>query len=168
MVAAAVVLKQPIAGLTDSKLIKKLRREELAAQIKQSGARIGIGWVEPAIIDAEGLTTATRLAMEAALKQIDCDYDEIVIDGTYNFLAGVPQVRTEAKADLNIAAVSAASIVAKVARDGYMAKICKEFPDYGFDKHVGYGTRLHLEKLMLHGPCRLHRLSYRPVAALIQ
>jgi ribonuclease HII len=107
-----------------------------------------------------------RLAMQRALEQIKLAYDEILIDGNYNFLADNPKSRAIIRADNIVAAVSAASIIAKVARDDYMCTISELYPEYGFSKHVGYGTALHTEKLKLHGVSAIHRLSYKPVKAL--
>jgi ribonuclease HII len=165
VVAGAVLLKQPIDGLTDSKLLKKARREELAAIIKEKALAVGIGWVDAATIDEIGLTEAVGLAMKKALLQIELEYDEVIIDGNYNFIKDNPKVRTLIKADLTVPAVSAASIVAKVARDNFMAEV--KGNDYGFAQHVGYGTALHLEKLKLHGVSELHRKSFKPVKALL-
>src|SRR4051812_33535867 len=117
LVAGAVVLRRPIEGLTDFKLLKKKQREKLAAIIKQEAWAVGLGWVEPAFIDEFGLTAAVRSAMEQALEQISAEYDEIIIDGQLSFLSDYPKTRAVIKADLTIPSVSAASIVAKVARD---------------------------------------------------
>lgn len=106
--------------------------------------------------------------MRQALSQINCEYDQIIIDGNRNFLADNDKAVTIVKADQTVTSVSAASIIAKVERDRYMAKLALKFPGYGFEKHVGYGTRLHLEKLIDLGVCSAHRLSYKPIANLIQ
>ncbi len=168
LVAGAVILKQPIGGLKDSKKLSKKQREKLAAEIEVQAPAFGLGWVQPVEIDEMGLTAAIELAMRRALEQITASYDEIIIDGNFNFLPENPKVHTVIKADDTVPAVSAASIIAKVARDNYMAEIVEKFPDYGFERHVGYGTALHLERLKLHGVCELHRRSFKPIAALIQ
>lgn len=166
LVAGAVVLGKPIAKLQDSKVLNRLRREAFAEIIYQKARAIGLGWVSPAEVDELGLTTAVSLAMQRALDAAAVEYDQIIIDGNYNFLHGNPKTVTLVKADALIPAVSAASIVAKVARDQYMAEAAKQYPEYSFEKHVGYGTALHLASLKLHGTCDLHRLSYKPIQAL--
>jgi ribonuclease HII len=105
--------------------------------------------------------------MQRAIAQITVHYDEIIIDGNYNFLSKDARSRAVIKADGSVPAVSAASIVAKVARDEWMCKhAALEFPQYGFDKHVGYGTKLHRDMLKLHGVSSLHRQSYKPIQSL--
>lgn len=165
LVAAAVLLTRPVTGLKDSKLLTALQRERLAAEIRRSGS-IGLGWVQPAEIDQFGLTQAICRAMDEALQSIVMPYDKIVIDGSYNFLRGNAKASCLIKADQTIAAVSAASIVAKVARDTYMHKQAIKFPGYGFERHVGYGTAQHRQALQQIGLCELHRLSYKPVQSL--
>ncbi len=166
LVVAAVVLDRRIRGLKDSKLLTKQQRTVLAARIHERATAIGMGWIAAPDVDRLGLTKATQIAAAEALAQIDCAYDDVVIDGNYNYLAGNPFARALIKADATVPAVSAASIVAKVARDAYMSEVAKQYPLYKFEQHVGYGTRLHRELLALHGACALHRLSYKPLQAL--
>lgn len=167
VVAGAVILTSPILGLNDSKVLSKKQREHLAQEIHKQARAVGLGWVDAATLDRVGLTTAVKWAMERALEQISIGYDEVIIDGNLNFLKENPKTRALIKADATIAAVSAASIVAKVARDNYMATMTANYPGYGFDKHVGYGTALHLERLKLHGVSSLHRQSFKPIKALL-
>lgn len=171
LVAAAVVLHRPIDGIGDSKQLSRKRREQLSEIIRQS-ASFGIGWVYPNEIDEIGLTASTAKAMNEALNQITTPYEEIIIDGNYNYLQGLsdglwPKVRTIIKADASVQEVGAASILAKVARDEYMAEMDIKYPKYRFASHVGYGTALHHELLKLHGVCDIHRLSYKPLKALL-
>ena len=163
VVAGAVLLKEPIPGLADSKVLSKKRREELAAIIQREAVAYGIGWVEAARVDRDGITAAVREAMRLALAAIDTEYDEVIIDGHFNFLDGNPKVSTLIKADALVPSVCAASIIAKVARDNYMAEVAEQFPVYGFEKHVGYGTAVHIRALANHGPCVLHRMSFKPL-----
>lgn len=165
LVVAAVVLHKRLRGLKDSKLLTRAQREALAVRIHKH-ASIGISWIQPADVDRLGLTQATCQAATEAVAQLTCDYDQIVMDGNYNYLNPNPKAITLIKADNLIPAVSAASIVAKVARDNYMRDIAQQFPQYQFDKHVGYGTRLHRDMLALHGACELHRLSWQPLKNL--
>lgn len=167
LVAGAVVLGEPIEGLRDSKKLSKKRREELAKIIHERALAVGIGWVEPADVDSGGITMAVKVAMERALAAIDVPFDEVIIDGNINYLPNEPRARAVIKADDSEPAVSAASIVAKVARDQYMEQIALEHPVYGFDTHVGYGTAAHIAALTKHGVTPLHRLSYKPIQKII-
>ena len=168
VVAGAVVLSEPIPGLKDSKKLSRKQRELLAGSVHSQAAATGIGWVDAATVDEIGLTAAVGLAMELALAEIDIDYQTIVIGGSYNFLAEHPKSQAVIKADDSVPAVSAASIIAKVARDQYMAEVSRLYPEYGFVNHVGYGTASHLASLQQYGACVLHRRSFKPVAALLQ
>lgn len=167
LVAAAVILKSDLPGLKDSKLLSKTQRANLYNQIKLSSL-YGIGWVWPGKIDKIGLSAAIALAMEQALSQINANYEQIIIDGNYNFLAENPKSSCLVKADNIVPAVSAASVLAKVARDNYMATATTKYPNYFFEKHVGYGTKLHRDALIKYGICKIHRQSYKPIQAIIK
>jgi len=167
LVAGAVILKEPIEGLKDSKKLGAARREELALLINTQ-AVVGLGWVDAATIDRVGLTTAVKWAMERALEAIAASYDEIIIDGSINYMLENSKAKAVIKADATMPAVSAASIVAKVARDKYMVEMALRYPQYGFDRHVGYGTALHLERLKTHGVSKLHRQSFKPIQQLLK
>lgn len=169
------MLRSPIIGLKDSKQLSKKQREQLVVQIEAEALAVGLGWVSAEAIDAGGITAAVKTAMAAALQAVKVALaeqglmcEDIVIDGSFNFLPDEPLARTLVKADVLVPAVSAASIVAKVARDRYMAEQDSIFPEYGFGQHVGYGTAVHLQALRQHGVTRLHRKSFKPVAALLQ
>lgn len=167
VVAGAVILASEIKGLNDSKLLSKKQRDRLAPIIRANITAIGIGWVEPDVVDEIGINKAVGLAMQRALEMITVEYDEVIIDGNINYFSDNPKSRAVIKADATVPAVSAASIVAKVARDNYMAELSLRYPDYGFDKHVGYGTALHIEKLKIHGVSNQHRRSYKPIKAML-
>jgi len=161
------LLGTPIAGLKDSKKLSKPQREKLDAEIRISAAAFGLGWVSAEEIDQVGLTEAVRLAMRRALEQITAAYQQIIIDGNFNFFPDNPKSSALIGADNSVPAVSAASIIAKVARDHYMAEVSRRFPGYGFEKHVGYGTAAHQLALQANGLTELHRRCFKPVQALL-
>lgn len=168
LVAAAVVLLEPIAGLKDSKKLSALQRRKYAEIITNEALAMGIGWVQPAELDAIGLSQAVSLAMHRALEGVRMPVDEIIVDGNINYFAEDPKAQAIIKADDSVPSVSAASIVAKVARDRYMAEIAHaKYPEYAFDRHVGYGTSLHQQMLKLYGVSDIHRKSFRPVQAIM-
>ncbi|MCW1907821.1 MAG: ribonuclease HII [Candidatus Saccharibacteria bacterium] len=152
------------SGIGDSKKIIKKRRESLAHELELCGDR-GFGWVEAQEIDAVGLTAAMHLAVARALAGITALSDEkIIIDGHINYCPKqFINVMTVIKADGSVPAVGAASIVAKVARDAHLQKLAALYPQYGFDRHVGYGTKRHQDALQLYGITPEHRQSYKPV-----
>ncbi|MCL1929869.1 ribonuclease HII [Candidatus Saccharibacteria bacterium] len=163
IVVAAVVLGEVVPeGLNDSKKLTAKRREQLAREIKRTATGIGIGWVSAKILDKIGITESLKLASRLAVEQVEADYDQIIIDGTINFLPERTEVTTMVKADGRIKAVSAASIIAKVARDNYMKKCGEIWGVYGFDSHVGYGSAAHMAAIKKHGASPIHRLSFAP------
>lgn len=168
LVVGAVVLGgETIDGLTDSKKLTKKRREELDGIIRDKAAGYGLGWVSATELDEIGLSQALRLATKRAVQQIETPYHEIIIDGTINFLADTTKgeyVTTMKKADLLVPSVSAASIIAKVARDNYMAEQDAIYDGYKFASHVGYGTAVHRAAIEKNGVTPLHRLSFAPLA----
>lgn len=146
----------------------KKQREVAAAYINERALAIGLGWVWPEAIDSGGITQAVKTAMADALRAIQIDYDEIIVDGNINYFADNPNASALIRADDLIPAVSAASIIAKVARDNFMAEQALVYPGYGFEKHVGYGTALHIQALKQHGVTNVHRKSYKPIRALLE
>ncbi len=170
IVFGAVVLGDAqIDGLTDSKKLTKKRRDELDQQIRQQAAAWGLGWVHASELDELGLAEACTVACRRALEQIKLPYSQIILDGTVNFLKDTgkgPYVTTMKKADLLVPSVSAASIIAKVARDNWMAEQDELYPGYKFGSHVGYGTAAHLAALTSLGLTPLHRRSFAPIAKL--
>ena len=169
VVGACVLGDAQIDGLTDSKKLTAKKREALAPIIHKKAA-VGLGWVSAAELDEIGMTAALCKACREAVKQIHVPFHEIIIDGTINFLRDTPlasHVQVLTKADLLVPEVSAASIVAKVARDDYMHKLADKYPGYGFEKHVGYGTAAHKKALEELGVCLEHRKSFRPIAEML-
>lgn len=168
LVVAARQTGRPVDGLADSKTLSKTQREALFDGIREN-FQFGEGWVQTEEIDEHGLAAAMLMGVSRALLQLGAKSgDGIVMDGTVNYCpAEFSNVQTIAKADATIPSVSAASIYAKVLRDNHMARIAKFHPFYGFEKHVGYGTALHLSALKIHGISAIHRKSYKPIQAFL-
>lgn len=161
-VGAVALGEADIHGLTDSKKLTAKKRELLDREIKEKAAGIGLGWVSAKTIDTIGLSAALKLASERAVAQITVPYDQIIIDGTIRLIED-PRTVTMKRADFLVPSVSAASIVAKVARDAYMKTIDVKFPGYSFAAHVGYGTAAHTAALAQLGPSPIHRMSFSPL-----
>ena len=163
-----------IEKLTDSKKLSAKRREELYVLIKEKALATAAGWVSSAEIDEVGLSEALRLATRRAVEQIQktkVPFSEIIIDGTMNFLVGTKlekYVSTLKKGDFLVKEISAASILAKVERDKYMAELDAVYPGYGFGKHVGYGTAAHQKAMEEFGLTPEHRRSFRPVREIAE
>ncbi len=168
VVAARAQTKLPL-GLRDSKKLSKAAREALIQDIQKS-CELGEGWVEPAEIDLLGLTGAMQLGVARALEHVAAEPGEqIIMDGHINYCSPTfTAVECVVRADDLHPIVSAASIYAKVLRDQKMSELAQEFPHYGFESHVGYGTKAHLQAMQKLGVCELHRKSYRPVYTLLQ
>lgn len=151
-------------GLADSKVLSKKKREAMFIILPEV-CDFGEGWVQPAEIDELGLTEAMRLGVERALKNLGASTDEVIImDGLINYCGPeFTSVQCIARADASHPIVSAASVYAKVLRDRKMTELSLEHPEYGFDKHVGYGTKVHMEAIKQFGVTPLHRLSYKPL-----
>jgi ribonuclease HII len=164
VVAAAVVLGDScrIGGLNDSKLLSAREREELFVQIREKAVAIGIGVVETDIIDEINILQATRLAMTRAVQEIVPQPDYLLIDGPIRLDSLIPQ-RPIIHGDRLSLSVAAAAIVAKVTRDRIMGLLHEQFPNYGFDRHKGYGTQLHRDAIRKYGPCPVHRVHFRGV-----
>jgi ribonuclease HII len=159
LLVCAARLKKPIKGLKDSKQLTPKKRQELNVIICQN-ADLGYGWVDAATIDDIGLAAALILAATIALNDISPQInEEVIVDGFVNY---VPDLNSKAviKADQNIAAVSAASIAAKVARDEFLHNLDNLYPEYGFKQHVGYGTKQHKEAIEKQGLLPIHRKSF--------
>ena len=166
--AAAVILddKRPIAGLGDSKKLGEKKRNQLAAEIRQHAAAWAIATASAEEIDRINILQASLLAMKRAIELLPLRPHEVLVDGLYCPDTGISS-RAIVKGDSSVAAISAASILAKTARDHAMLLLHESYPQYGFDAHKGYPTAAHLAALKLHGVSPEHRKSFRPVRELL-
>ncbi len=189
--AAAVILGDAgIYGLADSKLLSAKRRQALAAEIQAKSRAWGVGWASVAEIDELNILRATFMAMARAMQQCLAQLEKsrsigtgapaiadrllsmVLVDGNRS-PADYPgpwqwpyTTKTIVKGDQTVACISAASILAKTARDQEMCRLDTQYPHYGFARHAGYGTKAHLQALAQHGPCAAHRKSFAPVKQL--
>lgn len=164
VVAAAVILDElcPIKGLADSKALTALRRERLFDEIRMRALCSSIASASAEEIDRLNILQATLLAMQRAVQGLRLLPNRVVVDG--NRVPGLPMtVVAVVKGDARVAAISAASILAKVHRDRLCLELHREYPQYGFDGHKGYPTAGHLAALNEHGACAAHRRSFAPV-----
>ena len=164
VVAGSVILNSEmrIAGLADSKKLTAKRREVLFEEIKQKACAWGLGYASAEEIDEINIHQATLLAMRRAYIAMQIEASHVYVDGLYCPEIHVPCTAV-VKGDQLVAEISAASILAKVTRDTEMEVHHKELPHYGFNQHKGYPTAKHIAALQEHGPCKLHRKSYKPV-----
>ncbi|MGB3626299.1 MAG: ribonuclease HII [Henriciella sp.] len=168
--AGAVILDpaQPIDGLTDSKKLCEAKREALYTEIKAKALGYGIGWASPEEIDKLNIREATFLAMTRAIAIMGYVPQMILVDGNCLPKALPCPANAIVKGDLIEPVISAASILAKVARDRAMEELSCRYPGYGFRKHKGYGTADHTSALNELGPCSCHRKSFAPVKKALQ
>jgi ribonuclease HII len=165
VIAGAVILdpRRPIKGLNDSKLLTEKKREALFILIRENALAWSVARAREREIDTINILQASLLAMQRAVKGLRVAPTFALIDGNIKPLLDCP-AEAIIKGDQTEPAISAASIVAKVLRDRLMMYLDAKYPMYGFAKNKGYPTELHLEALRKHGPCRIHRFSYAPVA----
>ena len=168
VVVAAVILDPAvrIAGLDDSKRLSPQRRAELDLEIRERAAGYAVARADIDVIDAIDILQATMQAMREAVARLDPAPDLVLVDG--NRCPDVPcPVRAVVGGDATVAAIGAASILAKVARDREMIEMDRRYPEYGFARHKGYGTRAHRDALLRLGPSPIHRLSFAPVKSAL-
>jgi len=164
VVAAAVILhpRRRILGLRDSKQLLPHVRERLACEIRQRALAWAVAFSDVDEIDAINILQATLLAMRRAVERLSLAPNEVWIDGLH-----CPPLACRARAivggDDTVAAISAASIIAKTTRDAFLVELDREYPPYGFARHKGYATAEHLAALAEHGPCAIHRQTFAPV-----
>lgn len=159
--AAAVILPEhlEIPGLNDSKKLTDKKRRELFPIIQEKALAYGIGFASQEEIDEINILQATFLAMERALGALAIRPGLVLIDGNQEKDFGLP-VKTVVKGDSLSANIAAASVLAKVSRDDVMLEFARQYPEYGFDIHKGYGTKAHYAALTQYGPCPIHRRSF--------
>ncbi|HSM97523.1 MAG TPA: ribonuclease HII [Gallionella sp.] len=166
--AAAVILDpdNPIAGLADSKKLTEKQRDRLAPIIRERAIAWAVAWADVGEIDRLNILQATLLAMRRAVLSLPIRPQQVLVDGLYCPHTGIPS-QAIVKGDSKVAAISAASILAKTARDALMLELHEQYPHYGFAGHKGYPTAAHLAALREHGVSIVHRRSFRPVRELL-
>lgn len=166
--AAAVILDpvNPIPGLADSKKLTELQRERLAPLIRERALSWAVAYASVEEIDQLNILQATLLAMKRAVQSLNVQPHQVLVDGLYCPQTGIPSSAI-VKGDSKEAAISAASILAKTARDALMLELHDQYPDYGFAIHKGYPTAAHLAALKEYGVTDVHRRSFKPVRQLL-
>jgi ribonuclease HII len=166
--AAAVILDpdNPIAGLADSKKLTERKRDQLAPIIRERALAWAVAYADVSEIDQLNILQATLLAMRRAVLALHIQPQQVLVDGLYCPQTGIPS-QAIVKGDSKVAAISAASILAKTARDALMLELHEMYPQYGFADHKGYPTTAHVAALREHGVSIVHRKSFRPVRDLL-
>jgi len=181
-------MKNELRGVKDSKQLSEKQREKLFEKlVNHKDVKWGVGIASEKIIDKINILEATKLAMAKAIKDLGIKVDYLLIDGNFSLadklflrgepLCGAPSSRKSLsarllpqksiiKGDQKVFSISVASIIAKVTRDRLMQKLHKKYPQYGFDKHKGYGTKQHLDAIKKHGPCKIHRKTFYPISSI--
>lgn len=161
VVAGAVILKkgEMIEGLNDSKKISPKKRDKLYEEIKEKAVAYSVGIVDNEVIDTINILQATRLAMKIAIESLSIKPDYLLIDAEKNIDTQIP-LSGIIKGDSLSLSIAAASIIAKVTRDRMIEQMDKEYPEYEFAKHKGYGTALHIQKIKENGLCPIHRKTF--------
>lgn len=167
VVAAAVILPQhfKLNGLRDSKKVPEKERQGLFFDILASSSAIGLGIVENDVIDRFNILQATKMAMEEAINDLAVSPDMLIIDAVTLPSVSIKQL-SPFRAESKSASVAAASIIAKYVRDSIMLQYHEMYPVYNFRKHKGYGTGEHTELIRLHGPCPIHRKTFKKVCSV--
>jgi ribonuclease HII len=164
---AAVVLKNHVEGLNDSKRLSEKKRQALEPLIIENALAWSVVHIDVATIEEINILQASLLGMQKAVEKLTIQPDEILVDGNKCPDFSIP-TQAIIGGDGKIAEISAASILAKNARDRLMQDLHQEFPEYGFDKHKGYGTKFHMQQLKIYGPSQHHRKTFAPIHALLQ
>ena len=148
-----------IEGIDDSKKVSEKKRNELFNLIKEKAIACSIEMVDEQTIDSINILEATKLCMKNAVEKLTLKPDVVLVDAISKLDTNIP-IRGIIKGDSLSYSIGCASILAKVTRDNLMVELSKEYPEYGFEKHKGYGTKMHIEALKKYGPCVYHRLSF--------
>lgn len=157
----------PIPGLNDSKKLSEKQRDKLALLIRERALAWAVAYASVEEIDRLNILQATLLAMQRAVQALSIQPQQVLVDGLYCPQTGIPS-EAIVKGDSKVAAISAASILAKTDRDALMLQLDAQYPQYGFSIHKGYPTAAHLAALRAHGASEVHRKSFKPVRELLR
>lgn len=174
VVASCVIIhsdKQVVKGVRDSKIMTRIQREKAFIKIVKKSSGFGIGIVNEGEIDRIGIQKAVKKAMKLAIKNMESKFgiktSYLIIDGSKTIPLRKNNIKRILRGGLCHYSISAASVLAKVTRDRFMKKMSKKYSNYGFDKHVGYGTKMHFQALKKYGICQIHRKSFGPIKNML-